>query len=85
MAASKSVRFGKKERNFEINQHKLIYKEILMVQRYVYLKYYILLRVNVSSIGHGRPSAVLYFGFNLGNFQEFWRDTVFLPEFGYPG
>ena len=56
-----------------------------MVQRYLYLKYYILLIVNVGSIGHGRPSAVLYFGFTLGNFQEFWRDPVFLPEFGYPG
>ena len=56
-----------------------------MVQRYLYLKYYILLIVNVSSLRHGRPSAVLYFGFTLGNFQEFWRDPVFLPEFGYPG
>ena len=42
------------------------------------------LRVNVSSIGHGGPSAVLYFGFNLGNFQKFWRDPGIFPEFGYP-
>ena len=32
MAASKSVRFGKKQRNFKgkINHHKLIYKEIML-------------------------------------------------------
>ena len=31
MAASKSVRFGKKQRNFQgkINQHKLIYIEVI--------------------------------------------------------